>query len=212
MYKHPCSVSGPKMGAGALILWSALSAAQAQTPPSTGADERPGTLIAVLSGDWNNDGAPDAAVLQRGGDAFADLLVLSGDPVYGLQSYAHLRDLVFAGMMGGQLPGLVARSDSSFALHSENTGIGRNAWMQDITIAWRQGGFVVAGFTYSTYDRLDVDAGGTCDVNLLTGGYELTLGQLDAKVQRGTGADRAFPLTALRDGYAPAVCAPLIGG
>lgn len=207
MAVHLFARLGLFMGAVVLMIGAAL-------PPAAFAqdDPRPGQLIAVLTGDWNNDGAPDAAVVQRGGDDFADLLVLTGDPVYGLQPYAHIPDLVFAGPMGGQVPRLSARSDTSFSVHSGNTGIGRSAWMQDITIAWRQDGFVVAGFTYTSYDRLDVDAGGTCDVNLLTGGYELTLARTVDKVQRGTRTDRAFPLSALRAGYAPAICAPLVGG
>lgn len=173
-------------------------------------DPRPGQLIAVLSGDWNGDGAPDAAVVQHGQAGFADLVVFTGDGIYGLQPVVHLGDQVFVGPMAGQAPTLTARSDTSFTLHSENTGVGRNAWTQDITIAYRQGGFVVAGFTYMTYDRLDPDAGGTCDVNLLTGGFELS--RADAQTERGTGADRAFALSELTDGYFPSVCMPLFDG
>lgn len=199
--------SGLSLAAAVLMFVGAVPfAAQAQDHP------RPGQLIAVLSGDWNGDGAPDAVVVQHGQAGFADLLVLTGDGIFGLQPVVHLADQVFVGQMAGQTPALSARSDSSFTLHTENTGVGRSAWMQDITIAYRQGAFVVAGFTYSTYDRLDPETGGTCDVNLLTGGFDLTTARAGARAQGGTGADRAFALSDLTDGYFPSVCMPLFEG
>lgn len=190
----------------ALLLVALPFAAHAQDEP------QPGQLIAVLSGDWNGDSIPDAVVVQHGQGGFADLVVLTGDGIYGLQPVVHLGDQVFVGRMAGQAPTVMARSDSSFTLHSENTGIGRSAWLQDITIAFRQGAFVVAGFTYTTYDRLDPEAGGTCDVNLLTGGFELTTARAGAMTQRGTGSERAFALSDLTDGYFPSVCKPLFEG
>lgn len=52
---------------------------------------------------------------------------------------------------------------------SQNYGIGRNRWEQTLTLAYREGAFVLAGFTYNWYDSLDLENSGTCDVNLLTG-------------------------------------------
>jgi hypothetical protein len=57
-------------------------------------------------------------------------------------------------------------------VHSEQTGIGRSAWNQTLTLAWRDGAFVVAGYTRSGYDRI-TGSSARCDVNLLTGDYRI---------------------------------------
>lgn len=54
---------------------------------------------------------------------------------------------------------------------SQNMSIGRNRWQQIITIAKRDGEYIVAGFTYGAYDTLDLDYSLDCDYNVLTGIY-----------------------------------------
>jgi hypothetical protein len=71
--------------------------------------------------------------------------------------------------MYGQEPWLEASEHGSLKLYSENSAIGRERWEQILTIAYRRGAFMVAGYTYTYYDTLDPDAAGQCDVNLLTG-------------------------------------------
>ena len=74
------------------------------------------------------------------------------------------------------------------------------------------GGFVVAGYDYSFYDRLDLSHYGGCSVNLLTSRYELTLGPGDdaAEIHReGTTEAASFPLASLTESYAPPICMDL---
>lgn len=80
------------------------------------------------------------------------------------------RNIVFNGAMWGMAPSLAEADNGSLLLNSEQSGIGRFPWFETLTLAWRDGAFVVAGFSYSTYDRA---LGGhmSCDVDLLTGGY-----------------------------------------
>lgn len=171
----------------------------------------PGTLIAAISGDWNGDDMLDAVTLTRAGDGMADLTVYRGG-VYGLEPVLTLPAVVFAGPMAGQAPAFAPRSASSFVLHTEQTGIGRTPWAAGLTIAWRGGGFVVAGYDYSFYDRLDPSHYGSCSVNLLTGRYDLTLspGEDAADIHRaGTTEAASFPLASLTEGYMPAICSDL---
>ena len=82
------------------------------------------------------------------------------------------RTIAFNGGMFGQRPALVAGPEGSFRLTSEQTGIGRSPWEMSVSIAWRDGTFVIAGVTYTTWDRFSAQSF-TCDLNLRTGGYEI---------------------------------------
>lgn len=185
--------------------------------PAAAQDWPPGALIAALSGDWNGDGAPDLAVLTQGGDGdetLADLTLYHGDGRR-LVAVLHVPGVAFSGVMWGQTPGLRARSETSFILASEQTGIGRHPWTQEVTIAFRNGDHVVAGFTHATYDRLDASSR-RCDLNLLTGGWERVHhpgaeeGE-DPPPERASGSDgpRAFPLAELDAEFFPAPCEAL---
>jgi len=169
-------------------------------------------LTAALSGDWNGDGNPDAVLLYAHEYGMSDLVVMLGDGYQGLQPAIHLPEVVFSGPMGGQSPGLEARSASSFAILSEQTGVGREPWQQAITIAFRQGELRVAGYDFLFYDRLDPSRNGHCSVNLLTGDFTLRYGpgnEAPVTETAGRGDERAFPLSELTEIWQPAACAPL---
>jgi hypothetical protein len=183
-----------------LALGLAPVLACAQEPPE------PGDLVAALSGDWNGDGAPDAATLTQDEGSAANLTLYLGDPVYGLKRVAHRPRVIFSGGMGGQTPKLEAASPSSLKLHQEQIGIGRTPWESTLSIAWRNGQFMLAGYSYMFYDRIDPDHNGHCDVNLLTGNYELTLGE---QTQTGQQDARAFPISKLEADYMPTICTSL---
>ncbi len=152
-----------------LILFVAQTTATYATETSI----QPSQAISAVTTDWNEDGEFDRAILVDGSDDDADLYIyLSGtsnsdDETMGL----HLFKPGFAwmGTMWGQQPKLSLNDRGSLMVHTENTGIGRSAWNQKLTIAWRNKQFVVAGYTYESYDRLDPDNVVNCDLNLLTG-------------------------------------------
>ena len=129
----------------------------------------PSRVLSVVTTDWDDDGGIDRALLlDTGNDDGADLhIYLNADD----EEKTTLVKGGFAwhGSMWGQQPKLSLNSKKSLVVHSENTGIGRNAWEQRITIAWRDGQFVVAGYTYNSYDRLDPNTTTHCDFNLLSG-------------------------------------------
>ncbi len=182
------------------------AAAVAQTQP-------PGAPIAALSGDWNGDDAADAVLLLRAADGMADLVLYQGAPEDGLHPLITLPASVSAGPLAGSAPTLEARSDTSFAIVTQQTGFGRTPWTQVVTVAFRNGTYMVAGFDYDFYDRLDLSHYGGCSVNLLTGRFTLTLGPGDEapEVHRaGPVGEAAFPLAALTDGYWPPACDALM--
>jgi hypothetical protein len=86
-----------------------------------------------------------------------------------MQLAAHARGVAWRGGMAGQQPELEIAENDSLRLVSQNESIGRDRWRQVLTIAFRDGRFVVAGFTHASRDTLDPDSAGECDVNLLTG-------------------------------------------
>ncbi|WP_139103194.1 hypothetical protein [Pararhodobacter sp. CCB-MM2] len=188
----------------ALVLLSALIAAS----PALAEGPR---LVAALSGDWDADQQFDAATItvdDEGGTVFT---LYHGDAIGGLQPGITLTDVFWSGTLAGTLPSFEPRSDSSFAVLTQQTAIGRNPWHQLLTIAYRNGEYLVAGYDYDTYDRIDVDHSGSCSVNLLTGRYVLDVdpeGPTPPYRREGTGADRAFPLAQLTMDYRPEACAP----
>lgn len=169
--------------------------------------------LAALTGDWNGDGLTDLAILTPGAAGTADLILYHGGP-QGMTRALVLRGAVFAGPMAGQTPSLAARSATSFAILSEQIGIGRSPWEQAVTVAWRRGGHVVAGFTHAFFDRLDPERQGRCDVNLLTGGWEAAFSPGTGQPPRqasGRDGPRAFPLADLTEDFLPAPCLALLG-
>lgn len=86
------------------------------------------------------------------------------------------RDIAWIGGVG-QEPELDVAPNGSIRLVSMNEAVGRNRWHQTLTIAYRDGAYRIAGFTYAWYDTLDLDAAGECDLNLLNGNGFLTIGQ-----------------------------------
>ncbi|WP_460078680.1 hypothetical protein [Roseibium sp. LAB1] len=152
--------------AGALVLSSsALSGAawaqeqEAMVPAGAIA----GAVTSPVDGDINRYRAV-LVETDEGGDLY--VFTDAGD---GWKQVAHAKDMVWRGGMYGQEPWMEATEHGSLKIYSENSAIGRNRWEQILTIAYRNGVFRVAGYTYSYYDTLDPDANGQCDVNLLTG-------------------------------------------
>jgi hypothetical protein len=158
--------------------------AGAQTPPAAqvpGAVKPepqkagPATPLVEITLDLNGDSVMDKATLMAAEDEPAALhLFLGRRSGSGVAFNAPVikPDLVFNGAMAGQQASLEAGRGGSLRVLSLNEGIGRNKWTQTLTIAFRNGRFVVAGLTYVTYDTLALDdptSNYTCDVNFLTG-------------------------------------------
>lgn len=133
-------------------------------------------IVSGAAGDWNKDGATDLALLVAPGSEDEDI----GIYLYVTENDRPLLKLVAAApdkIWGntrldgfyGQEPSIVARPNGSIAVMSQNSSIGRNRWEKTLTIAYREGRFIVAGYTYAYRDTLDPDAGGLCDYNVMTG-------------------------------------------
>lgn len=132
-------------------------------------------IVAGASGDWNKDGATDLALLVAPG---------SDDEVVGIYLYITESDrgllrLVTAAPdkvwgntrldgLYGRDPAITALANGSIAVMSQNSTIGRDRWEKTLTLAYREGRFIVAGYTYSYYDTIDSDSG-SCDYNVVTG-------------------------------------------
>lgn len=142
-------------------------------------DLRPQDILDAAIGDWNKDGRDDLALI-----AITD----RDDMQVGL--YVYLReaetdgslltlalavpDKIWGGRGGdggafGQEPSIKALSNGSIAITTQNYGIGRNRWEHTLSLAYRDGRFLVAGLTFHAFDSLQEEEPLTCDLNLLTG-------------------------------------------
>ncbi len=167
----------------------------AETAPVTVAPEK---VLSSVTADWNDDARMDRAVLVEG-DGVADLIVYLSDGDNGMMPAAYAPGMVGSGINWGTLPGLVLTAKNGLQVHSENDAIGRYRWDQVLTLAWRNGQFVVAGITYAVRDTLNTEAGGGCDINLLTG-----KGTSNGKAV--TVAAAAIPVAQWSDDKLPAAC------
>ncbi len=131
----------------------------------------PANVLGVVIGDWNNDGGMDRAILvaPENEDHDVGLYIYLHDDANGSQLEIFKPNLVWSGAMWGSTPSLGVNSSGSLQVLSQNQAIGRHRWLQKLTIAYRNGHFLVAGYTYESYDTLDLNSGLSCDVNLLTG-------------------------------------------
>ena len=156
-------------------LISAICASFLFSTPTTASDQHtidPGKVLGFVIGDWNKDGGMDRAVLVSPDDMDDDvgLYIYFQDDELGSRLAIYKPNLVWSGSLWGSTPSLKVTSAGSLQVVSQNQAIGRNRWIQTLTIAYRNNEFLVAGYTYNAYDTLDPNAGISCDVNLLTGG------------------------------------------
>ena len=141
-----------------------------------------------LSADFTGDGIADHALLvaeSRGGDATLRLTYNGGEVLI-------IPELTWVGGIG-QEPELAVTAHGSLQVISMNEAIGRNRWRETLTIAWRGGQFIVAGYTYDWYDTLNLMDQGTCDMNLLSGKAFIDIGPDRTRIARPTGLS-AMPL------------------
>ncbi|GAA4180999.1 hypothetical protein [Shinella granuli] len=153
----------------ALLLSAAL-------PAAAGAADFPAErIMAMASGDWNKDGTADLAIVATADEDSGEnsgLYVYLAKPEEGRLALAlSLPNSVWGSLpiMAGQEPELAALSNGSFTLVTKNESIGRDRWRQTLTVAYRNFDFIVAGYTFSSYDTLNPDGGSECDLNVLTG-------------------------------------------
>jgi len=132
-------------------------------------------VLAVATLSFSNDGGLDRAVLVDNRDSGADLYIYLGldsardDKAPAPKPALVKKDAAWSGGMWGSRPSLGDNGKGSLLIKSGNMAIGRNKWEQTLTVVYREKQFVVAGITRSEFDGLDPKAGGSCDLNLLTG-------------------------------------------
>lgn len=161
----------------------------------------------TIDADLTGNGLIDRATLNEipeGGDA--DLIIWMRQPDGSLDSRTNALSLVWVGGIGQQ-PELAVTSHGSLLVHSMNDSIGRNRWHQTLTVAWRKGVFTLAGYTYSSYDTLDIENSSTCDVNLLSGKGEIVRGEEHETKTTFRTKSRGGPIN-MWDRNPPAECFP----
>ena len=151
-----------------LCLISIRATAQTLDAPIDPASLGPGDLVSMVEADLNDDGRPDIARLVVGAHIDADLKIWLGTTS---SPSVVVEGIAWRGALYGTQPELTLGPQGSLMLKTQNTAIGRWKWTETLTIAYREGRFLIAGYTYSGYDGIDLTTL-DCDVNLLTGnGY-----------------------------------------
>lgn len=158
-----------KMPRTAATLFFCLSALTAQAADMVD----PSRIISAATGDWDKDGNADLALLAEPPEGSEDdhgiYIYLKGE-TNRLQLKTFAPSKVWGSVTTyGQEPFIEALPNGSILITSHNDSIGRDRWEQKLTVAYRNFDFVVAGYTYTSYDTLDLDNTTECDFNVLTG-------------------------------------------
>ena len=119
--------------------------------------------VSRLSADLDGNGVAETFTLTISDSDYATLSV-TGDG-----KEVSTGPFVWYGRMAGFEPYLELAPSGSVLVYSGNEGIGRGRWNAALTLAFRDGAYRVAGYTYRWHDTIDHDNYGTCDINLLTG-------------------------------------------
>ena len=150
-----------------MLLALAASLAFAETPPQSSSKE----VLAQMAVYLNGDGVKDRAVLlhDHNGDDVDLAIYLSANGQLPSEPSLYKPTLGWTGGMGGTEPEVSVNHSGSLVLVFQNESIGRYRWRQQLTIAFRSGALLVAGYSYEDRDTLDLRQGGSCDLNFLSG-------------------------------------------
>ncbi|MGA3063293.1 MAG: hypothetical protein ABSD90_08700 [Methylocystis sp.] len=152
----------------AALTLCAVSALPARAEPS--GYER---VISTVTLSFGDDGSTDRAVLVDNFDAGADLYIFrsieDAKPDSPMNPTLVKKAAAWNGAMWGSRPSLDTNAKNSLIVKSQNDAIGRDRWSETLTIVYRRHEFLVAGLTYESHDNLDPRAGGSCDLNFLSG-------------------------------------------
>ncbi len=192
------------MGKRLLTCLGGLSIAVAAiaAPPARAADAAPAKdVLAQIAEDLNGDGIKDRAELLHDADGDdVDLAIyLSADGKLPDRPTLYKAAFGWTGTMAGTQPELKVNHARSLIVVFQNDAIGRDRWRRQLTLAFRGGVFVVAGYTYEERDTLMPGKGGQCDLNLLSG-----QGTRNGKPVKFTAPP--IPLSDWTDEAAPKVC------
>ncbi len=140
--------------------------------------------------DWNDNGNRDQIVMVKNIDDSSVDLYIYLDVGTQESSTIYVPKVAWIGGAWGQLPSLeVKTGTNSFLINSTQWAIGRHKWQLSVTVSFRNDQFVVSGWKYS---GLDASGRGddpeepfvfACDVNLLSGDFEIYEGDLEKKGQ-----------------------------
>lgn len=127
----------------------------------------PESISTQLSHDWNGDGEADYALLYRKAANNKVLAFYFSSP----EGLTFLED--YSGYPTGEetvmSTSLSIKDNGSLYLTTGNEAFGSHRSMQSLTLSFRQGVWVVTGYTHGEYSANEPSQALTCDVNLLTG-------------------------------------------
>jgi hypothetical protein len=147
-----------------------LSATAAQAADAIDPDR----IVFAATGDWDKDGSSDLAMLvapaKDTDEDHAVYIYLNDGDTGRLKLKTVVPNKVWGDLtMAGRAPSITALANGSILITTHNDSVGRDRWEQKLTVAYRNFNFVVAGYTYTSYDTLDPDNTSECDFNVLTG-------------------------------------------
>lgn len=130
-------------------------------------------VLSAVTSYFSGEGGYDLAILVDNLDDGADLYIyldLDRNKLDAATKPALVKkNAAWTGSMAGTRPSLAVNDKGSLLIKSSNKSIGRSRWSQTLTVVYRNKTFIVAGLTHDERDTLDLKAGGSCDLNFLTG-------------------------------------------
>ncbi|MFK0690734.1 hypothetical protein ACFX5Q_21395 [Mesorhizobium sp. IMUNJ 23033] len=152
-------------------------------------------IITAATGDFNRDGATDLVmIVETQPSDPMDVHFFLGDKEHNyLKPAGVVREQVYGEWNGYDRPGyensdtepeLTALPNGSIKFYLPAMPQGSERTNKTLTVAWREGAFIVAGFAYDHDDALKENSKSSCDYNVLTGKGKSSKQQPDGKTVR----------------------------
>ncbi|TIS97665.1 hypothetical protein [Mesorhizobium sp.] len=154
-------------------------------------------IITALTGDWNGDGAVDLVMIveTKPGSPMDMYFFLRDREANFLKPAGIVREQIYGEWNDYDRPGygasdtepeLTALPNGSIKLYLPAMPVGSKRTNETLTIAWRDGAFIVAGFAYDYDDYLEDNVASDCDYNVLTGKGKSSKMQPDGTTKQKT--------------------------
>ncbi len=157
-------------------------------------------IVAETTLDIDGDGKMDRAALATNPGATASDLVIYLDAGDAKPDFSRPPSFVKRELAGNVVRGLSAKGNALIV--SDSTGGASNDYETILTILYRGGAFIVAGYTLNWDTR---QGAGSCDVNFITGKALVSHG-VNGKPHPARGRFKPISLARWSDDSAPALC------
>ena len=144
----------------------------------------PWKVIDTITGNWNPDTHMDRAALVQTNDSnlgpMLDLVIYANDgETLDFTEVARIRDVAWQGVAWGTHVSIIENEAGDVQVSSGNGIADDTRWSEEVSIYYVDGAYRVTGFFNDWFDANDLEKGGGCYLDFLSGMGDITDGMGD---------------------------------